>query len=67
MTAIVGRTFVCSGEPRRISEVARTLFRPDVEPDVTWGFRRGDIHHRTADVSRASGLLSKRFGGTAVR
>src|SRR5262249_45620205 len=46
-----------SGEPRRIAEIGRTLAtltgREDLAPRVTGQFRRGDIRHCTADVTRA--------------
>jgi dTDP-L-rhamnose 4-epimerase len=46
-----------SGTPRRIADVARELARlvgrPALEPVVTGQFRRGDVRHCTADVSRA--------------
>ena len=50
-----------SGVPRPIVEVARTLARvtgvPEIEPTITYQFRRGDVRHCTADVSRARKLL----------
>ena len=46
-----------SGEPRRIADIGRALAtltgRDDLPPRVTGQFRRGDIRHCTADVSRA--------------
>jgi dTDP-L-rhamnose 4-epimerase len=46
-----------SGEPRRIADIGRALAtltgREDLPPRVTGQFRRGDIRHCTADVSRA--------------
>jgi dTDP-L-rhamnose 4-epimerase len=50
-----------SGTPRRIADVARTVARAvgaeGVAPEVTGQFRRGDVRHCTADMSRASRLL----------
>jgi dTDP-L-rhamnose 4-epimerase len=50
-----------SGVPRPIAEVARTLARvagkAGIEPDVSGQFRRGDVRHCTADLSRARRLL----------
>jgi dTDP-L-rhamnose 4-epimerase len=46
-----------SGEPRRIADIGRALAtltgREDLPPRVTGQFRRGDVRHCTADVSRA--------------
>jgi dTDP-L-rhamnose 4-epimerase len=46
-----------SGEPRRIADIGHVLAtltgREDLPPRVTGQFRRGDIRHCTADVSRA--------------
>lgn len=46
-----------SGTPRRIADVARELARlvgcPELQPVVTDQFRRGDVRHCTADISRA--------------
>jgi dTDP-L-rhamnose 4-epimerase len=50
-----------SGVPRRIVDVARTAARitgrETLEPDVTGQFRRGDVRHCTADITRARRLL----------
>jgi nucleoside-diphosphate-sugar epimerase len=50
-----------SGVGRRIGEVARALARltgrPGLEPDVTGEFRRGDVRHCTADITRARLVL----------
>ena len=50
-----------SGTPRFIGEVARTLATlvgvPSIEPTITGQFRRGDVRHCTADLSRAHQLL----------
>ncbi len=50
-----------SGVPRRIGDVARSLARiagvPEIEPTVTGQFRRGDVRHCTADISRARQLM----------
>ncbi len=52
---------VGSGIPRPIGELARLLARlvgrEDLAPEVTGRFRRGDVRHCTADVSRARRLL----------
>lgn len=50
-----------SGVPRSIAEVARMLATvagvPSIEPTITGQFRRGDVRHCTADLSRARQLL----------
>jgi len=50
-----------TGVPRRIGDVARALAHaagvPHITPVITGRFRRGDIRHCTADVSRARRLL----------
>jgi dTDP-L-rhamnose 4-epimerase len=50
-----------SATPRRIADVARTAARvtgaDGIEPDVTRQFRRGDVRHCTADLTRARRLL----------
>ena len=50
-----------SGVPRRIADVARMLANvagvPSIEPTITGQFRRGDVRHCTADLSRARQLL----------
>jgi dTDP-L-rhamnose 4-epimerase len=55
-----------SGEPRSIADCARQLAqllgRPGLEPTITGKFRRGDIRHCTADVTRAGRLLGYRVG-----
>jgi dTDP-L-rhamnose 4-epimerase len=52
---------VGSGVPRRIADVARCLARaverPELEPELTGQFRRGDVRHCTADVTLARRLL----------
>jgi dTDP-L-rhamnose 4-epimerase len=51
---------VGSGIARRIADVARDAARATgltVEPDVTGQFRRGDVRHCTADVSRTRRIL----------
>jgi dTDP-L-rhamnose 4-epimerase len=53
-----------SGEPRSIAdcavELAALLGRPELAPTITGKFRRGDIRHCTADVTRARSLLGYR-------
>jgi dTDP-L-rhamnose 4-epimerase len=55
-----------SGEPRSIADCARQLAhllgRPGLEPTITGKFRRGDIRHCTADITRAGRLLGYRAG-----
>ena len=50
-----------SGTARRIADVARSAARitgvDGIEPDVTGQFRRGDVRHCTADITRARRLL----------
>ena len=50
-----------SGIPRRIAEVAKMLATaagvPSIEPIITGQFRRGDVRHCTADLSKAGQLL----------
>jgi dTDP-L-rhamnose 4-epimerase len=50
-----------SGIPRRIGEVATMLAKlagvSSIEPTITGQFRRGDVRHCTADLSRARQLL----------
>ena len=50
-----------SGVPRPIRGVARTLAKvagvPEMEPTITYQFRRGDVRHCSADLSRAGQLL----------
>jgi dTDP-L-rhamnose 4-epimerase len=50
-----------SGQPRRIGDIGRTLAtltgREDLQPHVTGQFRRGDVRHCTADVTRARETL----------
>jgi dTDP-L-rhamnose 4-epimerase len=50
-----------SGAARRIGEVARAaaraVGRDGLEPEITGRFRRGDVRHCTADVTRARTLL----------
>ena len=52
------------GRPISIADMARALARAvgreDIEPRVTGEFRRGDIRHCFADVSRAAELLGFR-------
>ena len=52
---------IASGVPRRIVDCARTLAhllgRDDIEPDITQQFRKGDIRHCTADITKARQLL----------
>jgi dTDP-L-rhamnose 4-epimerase len=49
------------GVPRRIGEaaivLARLLGKPDLLPDITRQYRRGDVRHCVADISRARQLL----------
>lgn len=49
-----------SGVPREIGGIARTLARltgrPAIEPRITHQFRRGDVRHCVADLSRARAL-----------
>src|SRR5262245_38137548 len=46
-----------SGEPHRIADIGRALAaltgRDDLQPRVTGQFRRGDVRHCTADITRA--------------
>ena len=55
-----------SGEPRSIVDCARQLAgllgRPEIVPMITGTFRRGDIRHCTADLTRARSLLGYRAG-----
>ena len=58
----VGGVFnIGSGIPRRIGEtaevLARLLGRPDIAPTITRQFRKGDVRHCTADLTRARRLL----------
>jgi dTDP-L-rhamnose 4-epimerase len=50
-----------SGVPRRIADcavsLAALLGRPEIAPEITGKFRRGDIRHCTADLARARALL----------
>ena len=50
-----------SGVPRKIGEcayaLARLIGREDIEPEITFRFRKGDIRHCTADTGRARKLL----------
>lgn len=50
-----------SGVPHKIAEVAKMLATvagvPSIEPTITGQFRRGDVRHCTADLSRARRLL----------
>lgn len=50
-----------SGELRRIADIGRTLAaltdREDLQPSVTGQFRRGDVRHCTADITRARQAL----------
>jgi dTDP-L-rhamnose 4-epimerase len=50
-----------SGVPRGIAEVARMLAKiagvPSIEPTVTGQFRKGDVRHCIADLSKARQLL----------
>ena len=59
---------VGSGEPREIADCARQLAalvgRPGLAPTITGTFRRGDIRHCTADITRARRLLDYRAGVT---
>jgi dTDP-L-rhamnose 4-epimerase len=51
---------VGGGRAISVLEVARTLAREldtDIEPEVRYGFRVGDIRHCVADTSRATELL----------
>jgi dTDP-L-rhamnose 4-epimerase len=52
---------VGSGVPRRIGDVARDLARVGgvsaIEPTVTGQFRRGDVRHCVADITRARHVL----------
>jgi dTDP-L-rhamnose 4-epimerase len=65
--AAVGQILnIGSGQPRSIAEcaaqLATLLGRPGIEPTVTGRFRRGDIRHCTADLTRARRLLDYRVG-----
>ncbi len=60
--AVVGEVLnIGSGIPRRIIDCARTLAQlaggEKIEPDITNKFRKGDIRHCTADISKAKKLL----------
>ena len=50
-----------SGTPRRVGEVAETLARflgrRDLRPDVTRRYRKGDVRHCIADLTRARACL----------
>ena len=50
-----------SGVPRRIGEaagvLARLLGKPDLLPEITRRYRRGDVRHCVADISRIRALL----------
>jgi len=50
-----------SGEPRRINDCARDLAhllgRDDIQPQISGKFRRGDVRHCFADISKARQLL----------
>jgi dTDP-L-rhamnose 4-epimerase len=50
-----------TGMPRPIGDAARVLARlvgrPDLAPEITGRFRRGDVRHCTADIGRARRLL----------
>ncbi|MCC5877678.1 MAG: SDR family NAD(P)-dependent oxidoreductase [Candidatus Sumerlaeia bacterium] len=56
-----GRAYnLCTGRPttvRRIAEyLAELLGRPDLQPEITGGFRAGDIRHCIGDPSRLAAL-----------
>lgn len=55
---------VGSGTPVRIADcavgLAALLGRPDIAPQITGQFRRGDIRHCVADLTRAHDLLGYR-------
>lgn len=58
----VGEVFnVGSGRPRRVIEVAQALARildcQAITPEITGKFRKGDIRHCFADISKARTLL----------
>jgi dTDP-L-rhamnose 4-epimerase len=50
-----------TGVARRVVEIARTLAcllgKPEIEPEITGQFRRGDIRHCIADIGRARQVL----------
>jgi len=50
-----------SGEPHRIADIGRTLAaltgRDDLQAHVTGQFRRGDVRHCTADITRARAAI----------
>jgi dTDP-L-rhamnose 4-epimerase len=52
---------VGSGVPRRIGEVAyalaRLIGREDIRPEITEQFRKGDVRHCYADITKAQLLL----------
>jgi dTDP-L-rhamnose 4-epimerase len=60
-TPVSGVFNVCSGTPRTVGELARTLhavaFPHAPEPIVTGEFRLGDVRHVFADASRAESFL----------
>jgi dTDP-L-rhamnose 4-epimerase len=60
-TDTIGQVFnIGSGEPRSIASVARdvvVLTGASVEPETTGKYRKGDIRHCYADISRAQRLL----------
>jgi dTDP-L-rhamnose 4-epimerase len=57
-TPVAGPVNVCSGSPRTVGELARTLhataFPGAPEPTVTGEFRLGDVRHVFADATRAA-------------
>ncbi|MCX7020050.1 MAG: SDR family NAD(P)-dependent oxidoreductase [bacterium] len=51
---------ICTGKPASIGELARMLCRlngrPDIEPQVVYSFRSGDIRHCYGDASKLAAL-----------
>jgi dTDP-L-rhamnose 4-epimerase len=57
LTAAPGAFNVCSGTPRSIGELATALADGGPEPEVTGGYRLGDVRHVFADPERARATL----------
>jgi dTDP-L-rhamnose 4-epimerase len=57
LAAPPGTFNVCSGTPRSIGEMARTLADGGPSPEVTGGYRLGDVRHVFADPQRARAAL----------
>jgi dTDP-L-rhamnose 4-epimerase len=57
LSAPPGTFNVCSGTPRSIGEMARTMSNGGPVPRVTGGYRLGDVRHVFADPERARATL----------